>query len=81
METLVLKMHFKLFQAILANVVFLTHTPPLILTLVGGEELSFEEKIMKMMGGGSKFPPLKSLLLGWCWSGLFDYGVKPGPVS
>ena len=52
METLVLKMHFKLFQAILANIVFLTHTPSLILTLVGGEELSFEEKLMKTMGGG-----------------------------
>ena len=66
-------MHFKLFQAVLANIVFLIHTPPLILTLVGGEELSFEEKLMKTMKS------LKSLLLGWCWSGLFDYGVKPGP--
>ena len=73
METLVLKMHLKLFQAILANIVFLIHTPSLILTLVGGEELSFEEKLMKTMKS------LKNLLLGWCWSGLFDYGVKPGP--
>ena len=26
----------------------------------------------------SKFPPLKSCLVGW-WGGLFDYSVKPGP--
>ena len=26
----------------------------------------------------AKFPPLKSLVVGW-WGGLFDYSVKPGP--
>ena len=26
-----------------------------------------------------KFPPLKSLLVGWGGGGLFDYSVKPDP--
>ena len=40
--------------------------------------LPFE--IMSHQSRNSKFPALKSLLVGWWWwGGLFDYSVKPGP--